>query len=338
MLGSTVSLLMILCGSISCFGTSLVIVFYWTNKSLQKSIYNQVIYYISISDFFSSLGGSFGYVHEKSLLCKAQAILTNIFPLSSVFWVTIMIYIYVKLLTSYESVHAIHSTIHIFCWGFPILLTFLPLTTNKFGVIDGEVGWCWLDERSSTPPWASFFWNILSFYLWIWLAIGVYLLFYFYILYEIRNRYETFRSSDNILRTLHKISLYPLSVVACWFIPCVYDLFEYYGSSTTNNLLFQQLSSVTPMLQGTFTCIIFVSTNSEVIFTSMDQLSRKYFPFLQRNTTQTTENLGSLDLETSAQISSSRISSIRLPNYPSPGCDSCQAESTGNPLGHRLHS
>jgi hypothetical protein len=332
---------MIIFGSISCCGTSFVIVFYWTNKSLQKSIYNTVIYYISICDFFSSLGGSFGYVHENSLLCKTQAILTNIFPLSSVFWVTILIYIYVKLLTSHESVHLIHTTIHIFCWGFPILLTFLPLTTNKFGVLDGEIGWCWLDERSNTPPWASFFWNILSFYLWIWLAIGVYMLFYFYILYEIRNRYDTFRSSDNILRTLHKISLYPLSVVSCWLIPCVYDLLDYYqssGSSTTKNLVFGQLSSVTPMLQGSFTCIIFVSTNSEIISTSMDQLSRKYFPFLQRSSAQDTSNLGSLDCETSAQISSSRISSIRLHNYPSPGDENCRAEATVNPLGHRPYS
>jgi hypothetical protein len=332
---------MILCGSISCCGTIFVISFYWTNKSLQRSIYNTVIYYISISDFFSSLGGALGYVRESSPLCEVQAVLTNIFPLSSVFWVTILIYIYVKLLTSHESIHLIHSTIHVFCWGFPILLTFLPLTTNRFGVLGGEIGWCWLDERSDTPPWASFFWNVVSFYLWIWIAISVYLLFYFYILYEIRNRYDTFRSSDNILRTLHKISLYPISVVCCWLIPCIYDLLDYYQSSrgsTTHNLIFEVLSSVTPMLQGLFTCLIFVSTNSEVVSTSMNQLSQKYFFFLQRSSTHDPSNMGSLEFETSAQISSSRISSIRLPNYPSPGADSNRGEVTANPLGHRLYS
>jgi hypothetical protein len=268
---------------------------------------------MSICDFFSSLGGSFGYVREGTPLCDLQAILTNIFPLASVFWLIILIYIYLKLLTSHEAIQSIHLPIHLFCWGFPLLLTFLPLTTNKFGILGGEIGWCWLDERSSTPKWASFFWNLISFYLWIWLAIGVYILFYFYILYEIKTRYETFRSSENILRTLHKISLYPLSVVVCWLLPCIYDQMDYYAredatTSATSNLVFSDLSSITPLLQGLFTGVIFVISNSEVILTSLSHIGQP----AQSPLVALPEDMGE---ETSAQASSSRISSIRLQSF-----------------------
>lgn len=310
---------MTICGTLSCFGTSFVILFYWFNPSLQKNIYNTVIYYIAISDFFSALGGSFGYVHEGTSICTIQAILTNIFPLSSVFWVTILIYIYLQLLTSHESINLIYYTTHIFCWGFPVLLTFLPLTTNKFGIFNGDTGWCWLDERSNTPSWASFFWNLISFYLWIWLAIGVYLLFYFYILYEIKTRYETFSSSENILRTLHKISLYPLSVVSCWLVPCLYDQLDYFQNqnSSTNTLIFDELSSITPLLQGLFTCIIFVSTNSEMVSTSFHEVIKKYCPSCLTSIQDQNNLLDPNQSETSAQLSSSRISSVRLQRYHS---------------------
>jgi hypothetical protein len=337
MLGSTISYFMTICGSISCLGSGFVIIFYLSNyHTLHKSIYNTVIYYMCICDFFSSLGGSFGYVQEGTFLCDLQAILTNVFPLASVFWLTILIYIYLKLLTSHESIHIIHTTTHIFCWGFPLLLTFLPLTTNKFGILGGEIGWCWLDERSNTPNWTSFFWNVISFYLWIWLAIGVYLLFYFYILYEIKTRYETFSSSENILRTLHKISLYPLSVVMCWLIPCIYDQIDYYASdhtdaSTTNNLIFSDLSSITPLLQGTLTCLIFVSTNSEMILASWKQFSAPHQPPVVG-----VHELSDPD-DTSAQISSSRISSFRLQSFQHTGATTSEHHRTDvipNPLIH----
>lgn len=308
---SNTSILMTIFGIISCISSSYVIILYFFYKSLHKSIYNKVIYYISICNFFVSLGGSFGYVHEDTFICYLQTILTNIFPLSSVFWVTVLIYLFLTLITTQQSINNLNYSIHIFCWLLPILLTFLPLTTNSFGVIDGEIGWCWLDERSNTPKWSSFFWNLVSFYFWMWSSIGVYVIFYIYILISVRSR--DFRSSENILRTLHKISLYPLIVVCCWILPCIFDQIDYYrpNNPTTNNTIFDELSSITPLLQGTLTSLVFVIFNSEVrnIFLEGTKVYLNLFCckqfFQEMNPTDES-------YETSAQISSSRISSTRI--------------------------
>jgi hypothetical protein len=124
--------------SLSIFGCVLVMLKIGTNKSMRSKLYNQVIFNIALSDCTFSLGAIIGLPDDGTWPCYLQSALTNIGPVATLFWTTVLVHhVYVILTASPTTVQSRSNSIswklYLICWGIPVLVTFLPLTTVKFG-------------------------------------------------------------------------------------------------------------------------------------------------------------------------------------------------------------
>lgn len=127
---------------------------------------------ISVSDLGYSIGAFFGDPDDDSSLCTTQAIMISFFELSSVLWTTMIAFTLTTLIKDQtKDVTQLIGRMHAFCWGVPLLLALLPLTTSSYG---DSGGWCWI----RTSEWGSF-WRFLQFYVPLWLAFGYNSIVYF---------------------------------------------------------------------------------------------------------------------------------------------------------------
>jgi hypothetical protein len=73
----------------------------------------------------------------------------------------------------------------IFCWGVPLLLALLPLTTNSYG----DAGaFCWVkgDKGADTA------WRFLIFYCWLWAGIG----YIVWVYWQIQKQFQEITDMD----------------------------------------------------------------------------------------------------------------------------------------------
>lgn len=213
------------------------------------------------------IGTSFGTVPEGSALCYMQSILTNIFPLSSLFWTTYMAYCGVQFLNSYGTIKKEFSTsiaAHLICWIVPAIVTLLPLSTNSYGCYDEDECWCFLKYKPAQPPWIIQFWYIFSFYFWVWGAYFLYITLFIYMACRLKGMNAEFGFSQRrIDSVLSKMIAYPLTVLFCWFLTTYYDIVETASpkSSILSNNAFNISTSTVPCLQGFLTSLAFFITN-----------------------------------------------------------------------------
>jgi hypothetical protein len=270
-----------ICASISVVASFLVILLFIKTPRLLDSIFTKLIFYVAISDLCTSIGISLGYSYHGSIKCYAQGILTNVFPISGVFWTTVIAYQLATSIFQRRMVTKLSFQLHLFCWGLPVLVTFLPLTTNDIGPEDGDRGWCFLKNRNDSPSWSLLFWTILSFYIWIWGAMIIFCLLFIAIVYE---TYRIFRVSGTNGRTpsqqlststptfaairnsFYRFGWYPLNVILCWFVPTIYDIIDAMNnhSHLTDNSYFYDISNCTPGLLGFLNVAAFIATNSHI--------------------------------------------------------------------------
>eukprot|EP00603_Paraphysomonas_imperforata_P003847 CAMPEP_0114439414 /NCGR_PEP_ID=MMETSP0103-20121206/15183_1 /TAXON_ID=37642 ORGANISM="Paraphysomonas imperforata, Strain PA2" /NCGR_SAMPLE_ID=MMETSP0103 /ASSEMBLY_ACC=CAM_ASM_000201 /LENGTH=255 /DNA_ID=CAMNT_0001610169 /DNA_START=345 /DNA_END=1112 /DNA_ORIENTATION=- len=160
---------------------------------------------------------------------------------------------------------------------FPLVLTMLPLTTDKFGNPGADRGWCFLDDRSDSPEWTRHMWIWLSFYFWIFSAMVISVIFLvvsFSILsaniVNVRgtlgsnNRLTTFLGDEfavRMIKSINKIVGYPIIILICWGPSLIYDLIE--SSSTSKDRIVEIGNFFFPGLQGLFVAIVFLVTNRE---------------------------------------------------------------------------
>lgn len=262
-----INLLMFIFSIISGCCSLIIILIYLTFKKLKKSSHNEIIFYIGICDFFSSIGGSFGLVYENTIQCDIQVILTNIFPLSGIFWTSILVYIMIGIVANKKVVKTITWKYHFIGWIIPIILTLLPLTTNRYGVLGDDRGWCFIDRLDSSPNWSTLFWMIFSFYLWIWTSELFFALFVIYIIYIVYIQKFTHSSSSRYYK-LSTLVFYPISSFLCWILPCYSDIFSSISHEflQRNNSALTAYSYITPFFQGIFTLVIFVVMNHDVTY------------------------------------------------------------------------
>ena len=269
-----VEMLMHIFGGLSFLCSLILILIYLTNQSLRYSIYNEIIFYIAICEMFNAAGGSLGLVKDGTILCQFQAIVTNIFPLCGIYWISILVYLMVGIVANEKVIKKIDWKIHFVGWIFPTLITLLPLTTNRYGVAGDDHGWCFIDRRDTSPSWSTLFWMIVSFYAWIWASEILFALFLCYLIYILYIQKIILSSGRQYL--LSTLYLYPLSSLLCWILPCYYDIF----SSLSNQFISRQdiatssLAYLTPLFQGMFTLLIFVFANHDVLYLVVQSLDR----------------------------------------------------------------
>lgn len=248
---------MIITGSISSIMCCIGIFILLYSSLLRKQSYNQIILYITISDLITSIGVSFGLCKDRSILCWIQTILTGIGPLCSISWATILlIIVYQNLHKSFYRNNHISIQTHLVCWLFPIILTLLPLTTNRFGCVDEEYCWCFLADRKNSPSWTQLFWIYACFYFWVWAALIGYLVCFLYLLCQSRSDF------NNQLHyfILRKLIGYPIIIFLCWSVTSVRDISFYIdpNNQIINSQPFSLLFNTLPGVQGTLTVSLFL--------------------------------------------------------------------------------
>ena len=254
--GST-SIAMHVLGAVSGIGSLFMIVALLRDRNMKITLYSRVVLYMACCDFIGAISYSFGLVKDRSPLCWVQAIMTNVFPVAGIFWTTILAYLLFSVISTGKMMKELSLGIHLFCFVLPIILTLLPLSTNRYGA-RGDYGWCFIDNRSDSPEWSQTFWVIASFYLWIWIAIILFIALYAFIIWRLQ-----LVRNEMVKMSVNNIIWYPLAVVVCWCLPTIYDITYSLDKSRTmrENGVFFNFSFLSPMFQGTLNTIIFFTTN-----------------------------------------------------------------------------
>ena len=220
-----VGLAMILSSLISMLGDGFIIASYFVIKNISDKIYMRLVFLIALSDLFSSIGSSIGSQVMDSNGCIIQAVASNSFALTSIFWtvnLTGLLYNIVMYGKAFK-VSFLNKRSGLI-WLFPILLTLLPLSTNIYSPSNGnKISWCFIDSRNDSPKYGQLMWIWLSFYLWVWLSILYILTSFVSILRKIRNE-RSHTLQPLLSRQFEKCWAYPFVLIICWTLPTISDV------------------------------------------------------------------------------------------------------------------
>jgi len=253
-------------GSFAIAGSLVIILTYFLFPNLRKLRYVELVLYIAINDLIASIGLAMGPVPNDSFACWFQALSTDICYVSSAFWTVVILYQVYLVVIKRGSVLKNMLLIHLFCWGWPIVLAMLPLSTNTYNNPDDESTWCFVANRRDSPPWGELFWVLFSFFFWIWLSIFVNVVQIVHIMLELRSMQVV---STAVISTVRKLIFYPLITFLCWTLNTAANMYVFSSNTTfaTMDSGWSTLASVGVLLalsQGLLNCIVFISMNTIV--------------------------------------------------------------------------
>eukprot|EP00300_Choanocystis_sp_HF-7_P033462 c45810_g1_i1.p1 GENE.c45810_g1_i1~~c45810_g1_i1.p1 ORF type:complete len:343 (-),score=53.89 c45810_g1_i1:87-1067(-) len=213
---------------ISVLSTAAVIISLVCQPNFRRKQSSIILLNLFVSQFLTSLGSMVGEPEDKSVACWFEAIVTNIFTLSSVFWAVIVAWLLFATVRVFRKPVNL-KLVAVLCYGIPTIVTFATFANASYGSPPPEaIGWCWVIETSRTPAWAIEFWYWVNFYGWMWLSF----LALFVLLLSVLVSYLHLRSikspSLTALREL-LISLagYPIAIVIAWFPSTCEDFYDY---------------------------------------------------------------------------------------------------------------
>lgn len=240
-----------------------MIVTLYSSESLRSRRHIQLVSYVAISDFFTALVYLFGNVETGSAACWIQAMVSNGFSVASIFW-NVAISYQVYLIVNRQNLLSKSAMryCHIFCWGFPFLLTFLVLSTNTFGRSDDDFdSGCFITNTGRSPKWGLLFWDLMALFVWIWISCVA--IIYFYVKIGIR-LYQIEMASIPLWTAAYSLFLYPLIIMLCWGVNTCILLWV---DGTTQAAIVPQalgvVSVVLPALQGFFSALVFFGQNEK---------------------------------------------------------------------------
>lgn len=247
------------CFSLSVIGT---IMFFPTMKSGNLM---PILLYMSVSDFFMNIASTFGFPEDGSFLCWLQGIMQDYFALCSWFWTTMLayrVYCFVK----YGGCKLNKRQMHIICWGLPLLLTALPMTSTNYGSSESHSQWCVLVRRKPFPKWLIYFWSYMTYFGWLLLCVLLMIIWQISVSY----RFKESVMKNVVVRTYDKVYLYPIAMILCWVLDYWCD--DLWGAqSVTQNAL----SMVFGISNGVFAALIFMFKSEEARRRWRDYWSQK---------------------------------------------------------------
>lgn len=246
--------------SLTFVGTFLVIIVIISSNSLRNKIHVQLVLFVAISDFMTSVVYLFGDVNSGTPFCWLQGLVSNSFTVASVFWSTAMAYQILLIVYRKSLLSASQTTVlHFLCWGLPVLLTLLVLTTNTYGREDDAYSTgCFITQRRGSPQDGQLLWEIFALFFWLWLC--VILIVYFYIKIGIR-LYQMDVVSVVMSKAVYNLFFYPIILIFCWTINTYLILSETIDPQAHQahqaSPAWGVLSVVFPVMQGAFSSIVF---------------------------------------------------------------------------------
>jgi len=249
----------------SICGSSVIILTYCLFPNLRKLRYVELVFYVSISDLFAACGTILGSVPDDSDECWFQGFSTSIGFLAAVLWTTVILHQIFLVVVQRGKVFKSMIPLHMFCWGWPIVLSLLPLSTNTYNNYDDQASWCFVASRSDSPMWGELFWTIFSFFFWIWLAIFVNVVQIVMVVRKLRN----LQVSRAVRSTMRKLIWYPLMTMVCWFLVSIGTIHVIANNTSFEdvNTSWQMITivgSLLAILQGFFNACFFITMNKIV--------------------------------------------------------------------------
>lgn len=223
---------------------------------LKKQAY-EVVNYFAIATFLSSIGSMVGLPDDGTAACWFEGIVTSIFILSSIGWNHMIAYSLYSVVI--DQPFNVSWKMHVVCWLFPIILTFLPLINSRYGNSGGN--WCFISDDDRSPAWAQITWIWVSFYCWIW--IGVLLNMYMLVRVYLASRSLSPHIYRKVSKVLRKFWLYPLITIVVWSVSTVQSSM-YSVTGGGNDDAFRSFSNIEPCFQGILTSIVFWLTMRNV--------------------------------------------------------------------------
>jgi hypothetical protein len=234
------------CCSLSVIGT---ILFF---RKMQRGKFMPIILYMSLADFFLNLTSSFGFPDDGSPLCWIQGVFATFFTLSGWFWTTLLAY-RVYSMVRYGGCNLTQQQMHMVGWGIPLLLTALPLTTTNYGTSPDSNQWCLFKQRGNNPGWLMPFWSYLTFFIWLFLCVGLMITWQIIIM----RKFKDSSMKDVIRRTYDKVYLYPVVMIGCWMLNIFCD------DIAQGNPKLNALSMVVAISDGVLSALIFMVKSEE---------------------------------------------------------------------------
>eukprot|EP01038_Epipyxis_sp_PR26KG_P015590 gene15590-21059_t len=105
----------------------------------------------------------FGFQNSGSILCWIQGIITLYCPLASWMWTTVLAFTIYGIIVKGKLLIS-HNQALVLCWGFPLVLTLLPLVKNDYGSSETHTQWCVLVPRGGSNDGIRF-WSYGCFFL-----------------------------------------------------------------------------------------------------------------------------------------------------------------------------
>eukprot|EP01032_Pedospumella_encystans_P020686 gene20686-23494_t len=250
-------------GIASAVGCGLIVLTYLFFPNLRKLRYVELVFYVAINDLMASIGMTFGPSENGSAECWYQGLSSTGNYLSSVFWTSLITYQMYQVVVNEGKVVKNMFYVHCFCWGVPLLLTFIPLSTSTYANPDDEATWCFVADRHNSPPWSQLFWFIVSFYAWLWLAM----LCSVYMLVSIVLKLRKLEVVPNLISsTVGKLALYPIIITVCWTVNTIANIYTFSTNKSLNDLnsswsMMVNLGIVFATLQGFLNAVVFFGMN-----------------------------------------------------------------------------
>eukprot|EP00457_Paulinella_chromatophora_P006714 gb/GEZN01006733.1/.p1 GENE.gb/GEZN01006733.1/~~gb/GEZN01006733.1/.p1 ORF type:complete len:330 (-),score=36.45 gb/GEZN01006733.1/:576-1565(-) len=219
--------------SILSFIGSIFIIACYNKFSEIRSFAFRLVFFVSVADMGTALGNFLGdaggnadtWMSAGTGLCLFQAMVLSFFNLASMLWsVSIAFTLHQAFLLENKEYHSPlveHKMqyYHVICWGWPALMTVLPLITSSYG---DTGGWCWINANDA----ASKTWLLLQFYIPLWVFISYNLWVYVKVYRKMK-----LMLSGQMGRDMYRIRLYPLVLVVCWFWGSVNSIYTTFTGS-----------------------------------------------------------------------------------------------------------
>jgi hypothetical protein len=267
---------MVVPATLSFVGSLSVVLTYMLFKDLRKLRYVELLMYTSINDMLFSVGAMLGSVETGSIGCVYQGLTGNACVVSSAFWTTTITY---QLYLACHGGRILRKLTfaRVSSIVFPVLFAVLPLATGNSYSSNGGA-YCFI-SREGDDSVRQRVWMVVSFYLWVFLAILIQAVLLVVIAYKLYNLGDSTRVAK-IWTSFYKLVCYPLIFTLCWAVDAGADLS---GMKESHNHNLSDQGAVDLVIIGTFMSMLQGFLFSLVFF-SFNAIVRERWYFLGRNT------------------------------------------------------
>lgn len=245
------------CAVLSMLGCMFIWIVYWYFTHLRAFSFKLVLY-LSISDFFHSLGNFYTAFllprQTHQAFCYAQAVLDTYFTLSSVLWTSIIAYsLYLVVIRETASISSMERRFHLFCWLSPMVVTLLPLLTDGYGP---SPWWCWI-KITEENYYIDQIWRGVCLYIPLWCVI----VFNFYVYIRLIEFIYSMRdyTQDRMyrLKLIGKLRLYPVVLLVCYLFATCNRMLEFLLAKEGPSFWIAMMGAVISNLSGFINALVY---------------------------------------------------------------------------------